>query len=202
LEISGMRSRVPFGLVLAWIPAAVLAASGRVPAARAEADTLNQKLVQIATNGLAAKPAARRTPVSELELNTFLKLHADLPEGVIDPTISILPDGRLSGRAIVDLEALAKSPDAGALGAAAALGGQVPVEAVGTLRTQNGVGAFTIESATVNGVTVPKALLLQIVAHYSRTEEQPQGVDLEAPFRLPAKIREIQTTRGQAFIVQ
>jgi hypothetical protein len=40
------------------------------------------------------------------------------------------------------------------------------------------------------------------VSYYSRSESQPNGVDFEAPFRLPARIREIQTRQGQALVVQ
>jgi hypothetical protein len=80
--------------------------------------------------------------------------------------------------------------------------GTVPVEAIGTLRTQNGVGAFTLETATIGGIPVPKTVLQEVVSYYSRSESQPKGVDFEAPFRLPARIREIQTRQGQALVVQ
>jgi hypothetical protein len=42
----------------------------------------------------------------------------------------------------------------------------------------------------------------QLIAQYTRSEASPDGVNLEAPFRLPARIREIRTARGQAVIVQ
>jgi hypothetical protein len=82
------------------------------------------------------------------------------------------------------------------------LSGRVPVEAIGVLRTGQGVGAFTLESLTVSGVVVPKSMLQQLVAYYVGSGAAPEGFNLEAPFRLPAKIREIRTARGQAIIVQ
>ncbi len=54
----------------------------------------------------------------------------------------------------------------------------------------------------MSGVPVPKALLQQVVSYYSRTPENPEGIDLEAPFPLPVNIRQIETLRGQAIIVQ
>jgi hypothetical protein len=51
-------------------------------------------------------------------------------------------------------------------------------------------------------VPVPKSVLQELVSYYSKSESQPQGVDFEAPFRLPARIREIRTTLGQALVVQ
>ena len=70
------------------------------------------------------------------------------------------------------------------------------------MRTQKGVGAFTLESASVGGVPVPKTILQELVTYYSRSESQPKGINIEAPFQLPAHILEIRTAQGQALVVQ
>ena len=199
-----MRSRVTFGLVIALGSAALLSASPSGPAARADADALRQKVLQIATNGMADSPQPRETAVTDEEVNAYIQsLPAeDLPQGLLNPQLNILPDGRLSGRATVDLDAIpaAYAKDDG--GTFLPLSGKVPVEAIGMLRTGQGVGAFTLESLTVSGVVVPKSMLQELIAAYSRSDAAPDGLNLEAPFRLPAKIREIRTARGQAVIVQ
>ena len=184
--------------------ASAVAAGAASSWSRADADAFQTKLVQIATNGLAEKPTSKRITVLEREVNAYLGVHAkqELPPGVVDPVISILPDGRLTGRATVDLDAVRNQKERGMLSPWALLRGTVPVEAIGTLRTSNGVGAFTLESATVGGLPVPKTLLQELVSHYSRSESQPDGIDFEAPFRLPSRIREIQTRQGQALVVQ
>ena len=199
-----MRSRVPFGLVIAlgcvalWLSASPLGA-----AARADADALRQKVLQIATNGMADTPEPRETSVTDEEVNAYIQAlpAEDLPRGLLAPQVNILPDGRLSGRATIDLDAVraAHAKDGGDM---LPLSGKVPVEAVGVLRTGQGVAALTIESVTVSGVTVPKSLLQELIAAYLRSEALPEGLNLEAPFRLPARIREIRTARGQAVIVQ
>ncbi len=51
-------------------------------------------------------------------------------------------------------------------------------------------------------VPVPKFVIQQIVGYYSRSARYPSGVDLDEPFTLPARIREIQVERGQAIVVQ
>ena len=56
--------------------------------------------------------------------------------------------------------------------------------------------------AGVAGVPIPKVVLQEIVSHYSRSPEKPQGIGLDDPFLLPANIREIQVGLGQAIIVQ
>ena len=58
------------------------------------------------------------------------------------------------------------------------------------------------QSATVGVVPVPKLLLQEIVAYYSKSPSKPGGISLDDQFVLPARIREIQVERGQAIIVQ
>jgi hypothetical protein len=199
-----MRSRVMFGLVVALGSVALLAASPSGPAARADADALRQKFMQIATNAMAETPEARQTAVTEDEVNAYIQAlpAEELPQGLLDPQVNILPDGRLSGRATVDLDAIRAARAQDGEGAFIPLSGKVPVEATGVLRTGQGVGAFTLESVTVSGVVVPKSMLQELIAQYTRSDASPDGVNLEAPFRLPARIREIRTARGQAVIVQ
>ena len=74
--------------------------------------------------------------------------------------------------------------------------------AAGTLKTGEGRGQFALESATLGGVTVPKSLLQELVSYYSRSPELPNGVNLDQPFELPARIRTVETGRGAATIVQ
>ena len=45
-------------------------------------------------------------------------------------------------------------------------------------------------------------MLQEIVSYYSKSEAAPKGVALDKPFVLPNGIREIQTARGQATVVQ
>ena len=142
--------------------------------------------------------------MTDEEVNAYIQAlpAEDLPQGLVDPQVSFLPDGRLSGRATVDLDALRAARAKDGAGTFIPVSGNVPVEAIGVLRTGQGVGAFTLESLTVSGIVVPKSMLQELVAYYSRSDASPQGLNLEAPFRLPAKIREIRTARGQAVIVQ
>jgi len=76
------------------------------------------------------------------------------------------------------------------------------VTATGTLTTSNGVGRFELESASAGSIPIPKMFLQEIISHYSRSAENPAGLNLDDPFPLPARIREIQVERGQAIIVQ
>jgi hypothetical protein len=183
----------------------ILLTAADVQRTRADADQLLRKIALIATHGLSAQKKSLRTPVTESELNSFLEFHArsEIPAGVLEPVVTIEEAGRLRGRALVDLDEVKKAQaGTGGFGVLSMLSGRVPVEAVGTLNATNGVAQFHLEQAIVSGVPVPKALLQQVVSYYSRTPENPEGIDLEAPFPLPANIRQIETLRGQAIIVQ
>jgi hypothetical protein len=125
-----------------------------------------------------------------------------LPGGVTQPQVTIA-DGKLVGQAIVDLDTVAKRRGSGgALDPWSLLGGRLPVSVTGTLRTQNGIGQFDIESAAISGVPVPTTFLQELLSYYSRTLERPQGVRLDAPFTLPARIQKIEVGKGQAVVVQ
>ena len=174
-------------------------------ASRRDADLLKQKVATITQLGVTPNREPHRTTLTQGEVNAYFALDAqnDLPPGVVEPSVTILGTGRLSGRAVVDLDAMRKQKSpASLLDPAAFLTGRLPVTAIGILRTNNGVGRFQLESATLGGVQLPKLLLQEILSYYSRTPQTPAGINLDDPFALPARIREIQVERGQAIIIQ
>jgi hypothetical protein len=176
-----------------------------VRTSKRDAATLKQKVATITAQADRPAKVARRTIVTETEVNSYLVYEAreQIPVGVVDPSIAVLGPGRVSARAVVDLDAVRKQKaPTSLLDPMNYLMGRVAVTAVGTLKTANGVGRFALESSSVGSVPVPKILLQEIVSHYSRTAEKPAGISLDDPFPLPARIREIQVERGQAIIVQ
>jgi hypothetical protein len=175
------------------------------PFTRRDAEQLRQKVATISAHAERGARQARRTTITEVEVNSYLVYDAgeQLPNGVVEPSVTILGTGRLSGRAVVDLDAVRKAKATSSLfDPTNYLTGRLPVTATGVLKTTNGTGWFQLESATVGGVPVPKLLLQEIVSYYSRTPDRPAGIGLDDPFALPARIREIQVERGQAIIVQ
>lgn len=177
------------------------------PVSRRDAARLQAKIEKINKTGAGIHPAASvRTPVTEAELNSYLRYEmADkLPAGVSDASVSILGEGRVSGRATVDLSQVGRSrkPSTGVLDPYSYLTGSVPVTANGVLKTKDGVATFALESAAIAGLPMPVRMLQEIVTSYSRSSTSPQGVSIDKPFSLPAGIREIQLDRGQAIVIQ
>ena len=171
-----------------------------------QADVFSRKVAQIVVQGDAIqKPRSKKTQVSESELNSWFAYSAKplLPEGVTDPKITMVGNGRVAGQAVVDLDAIAKKKQSGGtFDVWNLVGGKVPVNVAGTLRTRDGVGTFLLESADVSGLPLPKSFLQEVVSYYSRTPTHPQGVKIDDPFELPASIRQIDVGSGQAVIVQ
>jgi hypothetical protein len=175
------------------------------PISRRDAARLQAKIDRISKNSTLAGRTASRTAVTEAELNSYLRyeMSDQIPAGVTDPWVSILDEGRLSGKATVDLARVGQSrKSSGMLDPFNFLTGALPVAVNGVLRTKNGVGTFALESASVSGVPVPTWMLQEIVTYYSKSASAPQGVSIEKPFALPSGIREIQLARGQAIVVQ
>jgi hypothetical protein len=182
-----------------------IAVGAQAQVSKRDAESLQQKVAAITIYAEQRSTQLRRTAVTEKELNAYLAYDAasQLPPGVVTPTLTIQGSGRVSGRAVVDLDAVRKQKNpTSLLDPMYYLSGQLPVTAAGVLKTSAGVGRFTLESATVGGIPIPKIVLQEIVSHYSRSPENPEGIVLDDPFPLPANIREIQVDRGQAIIIQ
>lgn len=174
---------------------------------KTDGDRFFSKLERIVTVGNTPRDRSRpvqNTQVTDVEVNSYLRYHAQeqIPVGVVDPLIFAHADGVVSGRAIVDLDAVRKQKQRGWLDPMGYLTGRLPLTARGRLTTQNGVGRFTLETAEISGVTVPKTLIQELLSFYSRTPEDPDGINMDEPFELPAQIREIRVAPGAATIVQ
>lgn len=201
-----MFVRIAFsaGLALMLSVAALTAAAALSPE---QADAFARKVAIISQQGTLAPraPAARRTAVSETEVNSWFAYRARplLPVGMSEPQITILGGGKVTGAATVDLDAVARTKRNGSLvDPWNLLGGRLPVTVTGVLHTQNGQGRFELQQASISGVPVPKTILQELVSYYSRTPDDPRGINLDEPFALPAGIRQIEVGQGQAVVVQ
>jgi hypothetical protein len=194
-------------LLAAAVLCTAVALDAQPPLSKADATRFQTKLTQIETNGTQPrkpKAAVRSTQVSDTEVNAYLKFLAgsQVPVGIVEPTLRALGNGRVTGRAVVDLDAVRTQKKRAWTDPLGYLMGKLPVTAAGTLTTQDGVGRFALESAEVSGVTVPKSLLQELLSYYSKTKDNPAGINMDEPFQLPAAIQEIRIGQGIATIVQ
>jgi hypothetical protein len=196
------------GLAVAVLVSVAPLLAGTIRVSKEDAERFQTKLTKIVEFG-NAKPAAKAAPkrstaVSDNEVNSYIRLKAadQIPVGITEPELTAVGDGRVAGRAIVDLDAVRKQKQRGWLDPLAYLGGQLPITAAGRLTTKDGKGQFLLESAEVKGVPIPKAVVQELLTYYSRTPENPAGIDMDAPFELPARIQEIRVGSGTSTVVQ
>jgi hypothetical protein len=182
------------------------AAAVAIQLSKEDGDRLQRKIDEIARNGSAPAAQAKKTPVSEREVNSYLAFNAryDIPKGLTNPEITIVGNGALAARVLMDLDEFNRNrrSHGGLVDPLAYLSGKVPVTARGVLRAEDGRGRFYLEAAEIHGVNLPKPLVQEMVGYFSRTPENPKGFDLDAPFELPAKIRAIAINKGEAIVTQ
>jgi hypothetical protein len=203
-----MQQHIIVRRTLAALLVAVTAAqlSAQAGISKAEATRFVGKLALIQKNAEVPRKgnALRSTPVTDNEVNSYLKFLAgsQVPVGIVEPALHGAGSGRVTGRAIVDLDVVRKQKKRGWTDPLGYLTGRLPVTAAGKLTTANGVGRFELESAEISGVTIPKSLLQELLGYYSRTPENPAGINMDQPFQLPSAIVEIRIGQGSAVIVQ
>jgi len=174
---------------------------------KADAARFQTKLTQIEKNAVTPAKrgaAARVTPLTDGEVNSYLKFLAgsQVPAGIADPILHAAGNGRVTGHAVVDLDAVRTQKKRTWSDPLAYLTGRLPVSAQGTLTATNGVGRFVLESAEISGVTIPKSLLQELLTYYSKGPERPNGINMDDPFQLPSAIKEIKVGIGSATVVQ
>ena len=193
--------------IVAGIVAAVTAAAVGAQSPQAQADVAQTKLesVMSATAGATVKaPARRRTVFTQAEMNAYLKYRAQswLPVGITEPTVQFVGANRLATLVTADLDGVRKKSSGSWFDPTSYLSGRLPVYVTGTLTTSDGKGRFALDTATVDGIPVPRVFIHELLAYYTRSASNPEGVRLEEPFELPSEIDRIDVTAGQAIVIQ
>src|SRR5207237_5456883 len=122
------------GLAVAAALSVSLAAQMRVT--KEDAARFQTKLAQIVQLGNTTRSprASRTTQVTDAEVNAYLKYSAgdQVPVGIVDPALSALGNGRVGGRAIVDLASVRKQEKRGRRDPLGCLTGRLPITRPGT----------------------------------------------------------------------
>ncbi len=146
---------------------------------------LTQKIKDINAFTERRTSTNRSSIISEGELNAYVQQWVRTQRTtLVDPTVTLSGTNRFTVRALLHRGAL----------------GRVPLTIAGALATHDGTARLTVESATVgNAPVVDRELerLLDTVFDPARV-----GIDLRAPFPLPARIRETHIDGKQLVILQ
>ena len=158
------------------------------------ADAFSKKIVLVQKQADEKAAKARSTVFTQAETNSYLKFQAGdlLPTGLTQPELTMIGQGKVLGKAIVDLDVVRQKQSSGGwFDVTSYLTGKLPVTASGRIVTWDGKGKFEVESAEVSGVPIPKTLLAQMVNFFTRTADNPRGSSIDDTFELPANIQRI-----------
>ena len=200
-------SLAPLGLAVLLVQTASLGDSVRPKAPPGlsweDAESVASTVARLERRLKAGKPASREPiAVSERQINSYvtLTLGPKVPPAISGLSLKLEP-GRLAASGMLDLDAVrSKLPSSGPGTLLSFLSGTVPVALKGRFQGASGQGRVEIEEALVAGISLPPAMLSQIVAQATRTAKQPQGFDLLAPFPLPWTARSVRLEAGRAVV--
>ena len=203
-----MQRRVLVGVVCMTVVALSFATqaayqAGSSPSA-IDGERLLDKLIEISANASTKTAAPPIIIIYQREINAYLRFQAasEFPEGVTDPDVALRSGGAVSLGATVDLSAIRDARARGTLDPLRYLGGRLPVSANGLVRTLNGIGRVDIESVSIGGVPMPASVLSELVRYYSRSDQNPDGIDVSEPFELPYGVTELRIEHEQVVVVQ
>jgi hypothetical protein len=194
-------------LLLAQSPVPLKGGSVRPPAPAGlsweDADWVAETVARVERRLSAGKPASRQAiVVTQRQLNSWvsLSLASKIPEGLSALELGLQKE-RVVARAMLDLDRVkSKVPPGAGTGLLAFLSGAVPVELRGRFSSADGTGRVEVEEALVAGVSLPPAVVAQIVSQSTRSAKRPQGFDILAPFPLPFTARRVRLEPGRALV--
>lgn len=166
-----------------------------------DADQVALTLRRIDRRLRSGRRASKTTVVvTERQLNSFvnLSLAEQIPPELSDLEFLLGAD-RLRARGRLDLDQLqAKMPEGGTASLLSMLSGVVPVELGARVQSAEGLFQLELEDVTIGGLSLPPALLAQIIAFATKKEDRPDGVDIAAPVALPWTARQVRIEPGRA----
>jgi hypothetical protein len=152
----------------------------------------------------AEKSRKRETVLlTQGELNSYLNLtYAErLPKGLRDVEVRLDRD-RILAKGLVNIDRVKGKvgEGGGSWGPLSFLSGDVPVEITGKVTARDGFGVIVWESVYLSSMRVPVSVLEQLVLSATKTDEHPEGVDINAPFRLPYSVNRLRLEPGRALL--
>jgi hypothetical protein len=201
-----MRASILIALLLAAPASAAQAPPRPVPRpglSWAEAEALDRKLAAIeqrrATSARSSK--TETVTVTESELNSYLNLTLGpkIPKEVKDLQVTLEKE-RLQATGMVDLDQVKSKASLSSWNPLLLMSGFVPVLLRGRFVNRDGFGSIIWEEVRVNAWSVPISLLEEMVARSTRKPDNPEGVDISAPFRLPYSVRRVRLEPGRALL--
>ncbi len=180
------RSLIPLLLVVFSISPCSKAQSRQAGSQKSAAvASMDRKLAYVEKNGARSAPDPKPTEFSEQEINAYLASgEVKLPQGVQSVNLQGQPDV-IAGSARVDFDQL-KAGRRSSNPLLSMFSGVHDITIIAHARGMNHTGYVQVDSASLDGVEIPKFALEMFVEKYI-TPKYP-GVGMNSQFALPAKV--------------
>ena len=167
------------------------------------ANSLTRKLEAIEKRRIEKSRKRQTVLFTQGEVNSYLNLtYAEkLPKGLRDVEVRLDRD-RILAKGLVNIDRVKGKvgEGGGSFGPLSFLSGDVPVEITGKVTAKDGFGLVVWESVYLSSMRVPVSVLEQLVLSATKTDENPEGVDITAPFRLPYSVKRLRLEPGRALL--
>lgn len=168
-----------------------------------QANSLTRKLETIEKRLTEKSRKPQTVLFTQGEVNSFLNLAytEKLPKGLKDVEVRLDRD-RILAKGLVNIDRVkGKVGDGGgSWGPLSFLSGDVPVEIMGKLTSKDGFGTIQWETVYLSSMRLPVSALEQLVLSATKSEANPEGVDIHAPFRLPYSVNRLRFEPGRAIL--
>jgi hypothetical protein len=178
-----------FCLALLWLSAPV--------ALEGNPSRVNEILVQLKQGKTTSGP--ERLELMENDVNAWLNLVIENQKepSVRQAHVDFLGDNRIEGTAEIDMDKV-KLDGYSAQLFKNLLKGVQKVDVIGKLECADGKGEFSVEEASLNGISVPAVLVEQVLSY--ATSREPPNIDITEPFNLPADVRSVKVLKDRIVI--
>lgn len=198
---------MPWLVAVAVTVVVVGAGQAEAPLTPADGRAMEDALGRILSNAATAhtRGAATSVSIEQRSLNSWFRFQGAeaFPPGVADPELTFEEAGRLIARATVDLDDLREEqPERSLFDPLRYLSGDVAVSAAGRVQASDGTIRVDVESVEIGAVPVPTTVVYELVRYYTRSDSQPDGIDLQQTFRLPYSIEAVRIEPRRIVVVQ
>jgi hypothetical protein len=168
-----------------------------------QANSLTRKLESIEKRRMEKSRKPQSVLFTQGEVNSYLNLtYAEkLPKGLKDVEVRLDRD-RILAKGLVNIDRVKGKVGngGGSWGPLSFLSGDVPVEIMGKLISKDGFGTIQWETVYLSSMRLPVSALEQLVLSATKTDANPEGFDIHAPFRLPYSVNRVRLEPGRALL--
>ena len=171
---------------------------------QSESDELERMIEEIVSNAFSNSDVAKYYDVTQSSINSFFHFKGSdlVPQGVRFSKCELLGEGRVFASVTVRVEEVLSRVESDMLDVLRFLKGNVEISVMFSVSAEKRIGQVTLESVRIGSIAIPSSILVTLIRSYTRSDEIPNGFDLESRFSLPYGIERIQVDKGVVSVVQ